>query len=167
MEALPLVTFYIYFIGPPPQPSTPRRGHWGHPGNCHEQSSPKKVYTHYITYCSTSTGSGEEVWNLQSFGPWGPPPGPPWWQHVPYEHLWIPGPWGWFLPSLVKIQPCISSRSRWTVTFYIGPPPQPVGPLPNLLPHMGPLGPPWEVPPTTFILHLKRYLHFTQLDCST
>ena len=31
---------------------------------------------------------------------------------------------------------------------------------------MGPLGPPWEVPPTTFILHLKRYLHFTQLDCS-
>ena len=35
MEALPLVTFYI---GPPPQPATPRRGHWGHPGNCHEQS---------------------------------------------------------------------------------------------------------------------------------
>ena len=90
-------------------------------------SSPKKVYTHYIIYCSTSTGSGEEIWNLQSFGP---SPGPPWWQHVhvPYEHLWIPGPWGWFLPSLVKIRPCISSRSRWTVTFYIGPPPQPVTP---------------------------------------
>ena len=35
MEALPLVTFYI---GPPPQPATPRRGHWDHPGNCHEQS---------------------------------------------------------------------------------------------------------------------------------
>ena len=33
-----------------------------------------------------------------------------------------PRPWGWLLPSLVKIQPCISSRSRWTVTFYIGPP---------------------------------------------
>ena len=31
MEALPLVTFYI---GPPPQPANPRRGHWGHPGNC-------------------------------------------------------------------------------------------------------------------------------------
>ena len=58
----------------------------------------------------------------------GPPPGPPWWPHIPYEHLWIPGPWGWFLPSLVKIQPCISSRSRWTVTFYIGPPPKPVTP---------------------------------------
>ena len=60
MEALPLVTFYI---GPPPQPATPRRGHWGHPGNCHKQffySSPKKVYMHYI-YCSTLTGSGEEV----------------------------------------------------------------------------------------------------------
>ena len=25
-------------IGPPPQPATPRRGHWGHPGNCHKQS---------------------------------------------------------------------------------------------------------------------------------
>ena len=37
MEALPLVTFYIH-VGPPPQPATPRRGHWGHPGNCHEQS---------------------------------------------------------------------------------------------------------------------------------
>ena len=35
MEALPLVTFYIRA---PPQPATPRRGHWGHPGNCHEQS---------------------------------------------------------------------------------------------------------------------------------
>ena len=44
-----------------------------------------------------------------------------------------PSPWGWFLPSLVKIQPCISSRSRWTVTFYIGPPPQPVT-------HMGAIG---------------------------
>ena len=42
-------------------------------------------------------------------------------------------PWGWFLPSLVKIQPCISSSSRWTVTFYIGPPPQPVT-------HMGAIG---------------------------
>ena len=83
--------------------------------------------------CSTLTGSGEEVWNLQSFGPWGPPPGSPWWPHVPYEHLWIPSPWGWFLPSLVKIQPCISSRSRWTVIFYIGPPPQPVT-------HMGAIG---------------------------
>ena len=40
-----------------------------------------------------------------------------------------------------------------TVTFYKGPPPQPV----TL--HRGPLGPPWELPWTTFILHLTRYLH--------
>ena len=40
------------------------------------------------------------------------------------------------------------------VTFDIGPPPQPVTPR-------GPLGPPWELPPTTFILHLRRYVHFT------
>ena len=31
----PSPTFYI---GPPPQPATPRRGHWGHPRNCHKQS---------------------------------------------------------------------------------------------------------------------------------
>ena len=132
MEALPLVTFYI---GPPPQPATPCRGHWAtlETATNNLYSSPKKVYTHYILYCSTLTGSGEEVWNLQSFGTWGPPPGPPWWQPVPYEHLWIPSPWGWFLPSLVNIQPCISSSSRWTVTFYIGPPPQPVT-------HMGAIG---------------------------
>ena len=44
------------------------------------------------------------------------------------------------------------SISRWTVvTFYIGPPPQPV------TPHRGPLGPPWELPWTIFILHLRRY----------
>ena len=44
-----------------------------------------------------------------------------------------PAPEGWFLPSLVKIQLCISSSSTWTVTFYIGPPPQPVT-------HMGAIG---------------------------
>ena len=75
----------------------------------------------------------KEVWNLKSFGPWGPPPGPLWWPYIPYEHLWIPSPWGWFLPSLVNIQPCVSLRSRWTVSFYIGPPPQPVT-------HMGAIG---------------------------
>ena len=78
MEALPLVTFYI---GPPPQPATPRRGHWGHPGNL-----PRTIFilhlrrsiTHYNNFTVLSlTGSGEEVWNLQRFGPWGPPPWAP------------------------------------------------------------------------------------------
>ena len=33
-EADETVTFYIK---PPPQPVTPLRGQWGHPGSCHEQ----------------------------------------------------------------------------------------------------------------------------------
>ena len=32
--------------------------------------------------------------------------------------------------------------------------------------HRGPLGPPWELPWTTFVLHLTRYLHTTYLDYS-
>ena len=116
--------------------------------------SPKKVYTHYITLMFYFNWIWRRSLKFAKFWPLGPSPWAPMWPHVPYEHLWIPGPWGWFLPSLVKIQPCISSRSRWTVTFDIGPPPQPVTP-------QGPLGPPWELPPTTFILHLRRYLHFT------
>ena len=55
------------------------------------------------------------------------------------------------------------SRRRWKLLFT-------QGPLPNMLPstgvqhvtlHRGPLGPPWELPWTTFILHLTRYLHTT------
>ena len=39
-------------------------------------------------------------------------------------------------------------------TFYIGPPPQPV------TPHRGPFEPPWELPWTIFILHLRRYFTY-------
>ena len=95
-------------------------------------SSHKKVFEYYITwlfYFWIWRRCHFEICMVLALG--SPPPGPPWGPHVPYEHLWIPGPWGWFLPSLVKIQPCISSRSRWTVTFYIGPPPQPVTPAPT------------------------------------
>ena len=91
-------------------------------------SSPKKVYMHYITLLFYFNWIWRRSWNLQSFGPWGPSP---WAPMVATCTIWTPlnpGPWGWFLPSLVKIQPCISSRSRWTVTLYIGPPPQPVTP---------------------------------------
>ena len=47
MEALPLVTFYI---GPPPQPATPRRaiGATLETATNNLYSSPKKVYTHYM-----------------------------------------------------------------------------------------------------------------------
>ena len=35
------------------------------------------------------------------------------------------------------------------------------------LPLPGPLGPPWELPWTTLILHIRRYLNTTELNCST
>ena len=48
MEALPLVTFYI---GPPPQPATPTGAIGATLGTATNNlySSPKMVYTHYIT----------------------------------------------------------------------------------------------------------------------
>ena len=48
MEALPLVTFYI---GPPPQPANPAGAIGATLGTAMNNlySSPKKVYTHYIT----------------------------------------------------------------------------------------------------------------------
>ena len=52
---------------------------------------------------------------------------------------------------------------RWNSYFlhWVPPPPQLVTPL------RGPMGPPWELSWTTFILHLRRYLHTKELDCST
>ena len=47
------------------------------------------------------------------------------------------------------------------VNFYIEPHPQPVTPL------RGPMGSPWELSWTSFILRLRRYLHTKELDCST
>ena len=134
MEALPLVTFYI---GPPSPTCYPPPGPLGPPWKL-----PRTIFILHLrrsirTTCTTLLFYFNWIWRrslkFAKFWPLGPSPWPPWWPPVPYEHLWIPSPWGWFLPSLVKIQPCISSSSRWTVTFYIGPPPQPVT-------HMGAIG---------------------------
>ena len=60
MEALPLNFLHI--------PNTPRRGHWGHPNY---------ILHKFALHINCSTlSAGEEVWKLQSHGPWGPPPGP-------------------------------------------------------------------------------------------
>ena len=147
MEALPFVTFYI---GPSPTcypPPGPLGPPWKLPRTIFILHLRRSIRTTCITLLFYFNWIWRRSLKFAKFCPWGPPPGPPWWPPVPYEHLWIPSPWGWFLPSLVKIQPCISSSSRWTVTFYIGPPPQPVT-------HMGAIGATLEVPPTTFILHL-------------
>ena len=52
---------------------------------------------------------------------WGPPPGPPWGPHILFEQLWIPYPYGWFLPFLVKIQPCIFKKKMKQLLFTKGP----------------------------------------------
>ena len=81
------VTFYI---GPPPQPVTPT----GAIGATLETamnnfySSPKKVYTHYNSTVQIKLDLEKkfEICKVLALG--GPPPGPPWGPHVPYEHLW-------------------------------------------------------------------------------
>ena len=74
---------------------------------------------------------------------WGPSPGPPW-GHVyqlnnsesptPKDVFWI----------------------RWN-SYFLGPLPKSITPPPP----PGPLGPPWELPWTTLILHIRRYLNTT------
>ena len=59
--------------------------------------------------------------------------------------------WWWS----IKIRPCVFKKKMKQLLFTKGPPPQPV----TL--HRGPLGPPWELPWTTFVLHLTRYQHTT------
>ena len=45
---------------------------------------------------------------------WGPPPGPLWGPHILFEQ-------GWFLPFLVKIQPCIFKKKMKQLLFTKGP----------------------------------------------
>ena len=72
-------------------------------------SSPKKVYTQYsLTVLHLDLEKMFEIYIILALG--GSPPGPPWGPCVPLEQLWIPYPWGRFLPSLVKIQPCVFKK---------------------------------------------------------
>ena len=130
MEALPLVTFL--HRGPLPQPATPRRGHWGHPGNCHEQSL-------FFTY--------EGLYALHNFTVL--LPNWIWRRSLKFAKFWplgaLPlGPHGGNMchmntfessaPEDDSCQVWLKSNHAFlqevdeTVTFYIGPPPQPVTP---------------------------------------
>ena len=93
----PLVTFYIY-IGPPSPTCYPPPGPLGPPWELPwtifilhlRRSIP---FTHYITllfYLNWIWRRKFEMCKVLALG--GPPPGPPWWQHVPYDHLGIPSP---------------------------------------------------------------------------
>ena len=86
------VTFYI---GPPPQPVTPHGAIGATLGSATNNlySSPQKVstlYTTWLFYLNWIWRRKFEICKVLALG--GPPPGPPWWQHVPYDHLWIPSP---------------------------------------------------------------------------
>ena len=132
---------------PPPPPQGPIGVTLGTAMN-NFYSSPKKVSTHNILYLDYSTsGSGEDVWYLHGFGPW-EPPCTIWRTLNPRPLRMIPAKFGW--NPTMRFQ-----EVDETVTFYIGPP------SPTCYPHRGPLGPPWELPWTIFILHLRRYLHTT------
>ena len=68
---------------------------------------------------------------------WGPSPGPPWGHAYHLNNSESPTPKDVFW-------------IRWKLLF--APPPPP-----------GPIGPPWELPWTTLILHIRRYLNTTYM----
>ena len=111
--------------------------------------------------CSTS-GSGEDAWNLHGFGAWGALPLDPHGGHMYHlNNFESPVPKGdscqvWLKPD------CAFSRRRWNSYFLHW-----ASPPPLVTPLRGPMGPPWELSWTTFILHLRRDLHTKELDCST
>ena len=110
------------YIGPPPQPVTPHGAIGATLGSATNNlySSPKKVstlYTTWLFYLNWIWRRKFEICKVLALG--GLPPGPPWWQHD--DHLWIPSPYGWFLPCLVKIQPCIFKKKMKQLLFTKGP----------------------------------------------
>ena len=110
-------------------------------------SSLKKVSTHYITWLFYFW-MWRRILKFACFWPLGALPLGP---HINFE---FPAPKDDSCQVLLKSDHAFSRRWN-TLLFTKGPPPQPV----TL--HRGPLGPPWELLWTTFILHLTRYLHTT------
>ena len=140
------VTFYI---GPPPQPVTHMGAIGATLGSATNNLYSSPNYTlHNLLQVLLKLDLEKEVWDLQSFGPWGPPLGPPigatctiW---TTFES---PAPKDDSCNVWLKSNHAFSKR-RWNSYFL-------------QRAHRGPLGPPWELPWTTFVLHLTRYLHTT------
>ena len=136
------VTFYI---GPPPQPVTPHGAIGATLGRATNNlySSPRKVstlYTTWLFYLNWIWRRKFEIWPLGGL-PLGPHDGNMY-HMITFEspapkddscHVWL------------KSNHAFSKR-RWNSYFL-------------QRAHRGLLGPPWELPWTTFILHLIRYLH--------
>ena len=118
-------------------------------------SSPKKVYTHYITLLFYLNWIWRRSLKFATFCPLRALPLAPMYHMITFESpaLEDDSCQVWLKSNLAFLQ-----EVDGTVSFLHK------GLLPNLLPPRGPLGPPWELPQTFFILHLRRYLHFTYLD---
>ena len=155
-----------YFLGPLPKPITPSPNPLPPPPSGpigatlgtamnNFNSSHKKVFEYYITwlfYFWIWRRCYYEMCMVLALG--SPLPGPPW------GHMYHMNDFESQAPKDDSCQVCLRSdqafsRSRWNSYFLHR------APSPTCYPPQGPLGPPWELPWTIFILHLRRSIHTT------
>ena len=91
------------------------------------------VYTHYITWLFYLTGTGEAVWNLHGFSPWGPPPGPHEGHMYHMNNFESPAPRDDSCQVWLKSDHALSRR-RWNSYFLQR------APSPTCYPPQGPIG---------------------------
>ena len=116
-------------------------------------SSSNKVSTHYITWLFSFWIWRRRCLKFAWFWPFGAFPLGPHGGHTYYlNNFESPTPKDDSCHFWLKSNHAFSKR-RWNSYFL-------------QRAHRGPLGPPWELPWTTFVLHLTRYLHTTELDYS-
>ena len=113
-------------------------------------SSSNKVSTHYITWLFSFWIWRRRCLKFAWFWPFGALPLGPHGGHTYYlNNFESPTPKDDSCHFWLKSNYAFSKR-RWNIYFL-------------QRAHRGPLGPPWELPWTTFVLHLTRYLHTTKL----
>ena len=111
-------------------------------------SSSNKVSTHYITWLFSFWIWRRRCLKFAWFWPFGALPLGPHGGHTYYlNNFESPTPKDDSCNFWLKSNHAFSKR-RWNSYFL-------------QRAHRGPLGPPWELPWTTFVLHLTRYLHTT------
>ena len=142
-----------YFLYRAPSPTCyPHGGHWGPPWEVPPTTfilHLTTLYTlHNLTTGSTYTGSGERSLKFAKFWPLGPSLWAPHRSHMYHmNNFESPAPKDDSCHVWLKSNHAFSKR-RWNSYFL-------------QRAHRSPLGPPWELPWTTFVLHLTRYLHTT------
>ena len=155
---------------PPPSMLPPYRAPMGPPTEMPwttVHSSSREVSTHYM-YVSTRSvllpnleKKMFEIYIVFTLG--GPAPGPPWGLHM--YHF---SNFGSLTPKDDSYQVWMKSdhfllKKNTKINISLAAPPPP----PACYPHRSPMGPPTEMPWTTLILHLERYLHTIYQVCPT